>query len=112
MSTARPRSPFPKRQDAALRQQVASECLPGFDMRDRRAYHLWLLSHGVPEFRRGGREARHRRDTVQRLTVGQGQRLNAIRVALASPSVERLRETLLTLARLLHAGAESFDTTE
>jgi DNA-binding transcriptional MocR family regulator len=105
-----------KRQDAALRQQVASECLAGFDMAsDRRAYHLWLK---LPEPWRSetfvAAAAQHGIGVTpsSAFTVGQGHAPNAIRVALASPSVERLRETLLTLARLLHAGAESFDTTE
>jgi hypothetical protein len=35
-----------------------------------------------------------------------------VRLALASPPVERLREALLSLARLLRAGAEAFEVTE
>ena len=45
-------------------------------------------------------------------TVGHGHAPNAVRLALASPPIERLREALLTLGWLLRAGAESFDTTE
>jgi DNA-binding transcriptional MocR family regulator len=105
-----------KRQDAALRQQVAGECLAGLDMTtDPRSYHLWLK---LPEPWRSetfvAAAAQHGIGVTpsSAFTVGQGHAPNAVRVALASPTIERLREALLTLARLLHAGAASFDTTE
>jgi DNA-binding transcriptional MocR family regulator len=105
-----------KRQDAALRQQVAAECLAGFEVEaDRRAFHLWLK---LPEPWRSetfvAAAARHDIAITpsSAFTAGQGHAPNAVRLALASPPVDRLREALQTLARLLRAGAESFDTTE
>jgi DNA-binding transcriptional MocR family regulator len=105
-----------KRQDAAQRQQVAGECLAGLDVTtDPRSYHLWLK---LPEPWRSetfvAAAAQHGIGVTpsSAFTVGQGHAPNAVRVALASPTMERLREALLTLARLLHAGAASFDTTE
>jgi len=105
-----------KHEDAAERQQIAAECLAGLEVHaDRRAYHLWLK---LPEPWRSetfvAAAARHGIGVTpsSAFTVGHGHAPNAVRLALASPSVERLREALLTLARLLRAGAESFDTTE
>jgi DNA-binding transcriptional MocR family regulator len=105
-----------KHQDAARRQQIAAECLAGLEVHtDRRAYHLWLK---LPEPWRSetfvAAAARHGIGVTpsSAFTVGQGHAPNAVRLALASPPLEPLRDALLTLARLLRAGAESFDTTE
>jgi DNA-binding transcriptional MocR family regulator len=105
-----------KHQDAAVRQQIAAECLAGLEVHaDVRAYHLWLK---LPEPWRSetfvAAAARHGIGVTpsSAFTVGHGHAPNAVRLALASPPIDRLREALLTLARLLRAGAESFDTTE
>jgi len=105
-----------KREDAAQRQRIAAECLAGFAVQaDARAYHLWLT---LPEPWRSEAfvAAAARRGIAltpsSAFTVGQGHAPNAVRLALASPPVERLREALLTLARLLRAGAEAADVTE
>ena len=105
-----------KREDAAERQRIAAECLAGFQVQaDARAYHLWLT---LPEPWRSEAfvAAAARRGIAltpsSAFTVGPGHAPNAVRLALASPPIERLREALLTLARLLRAGAEAADVTE
>src|SRR5262245_7546152 len=105
-----------KHQEAALRQQIAAECLAGLEVHaDRRSYHRWLK---LPEPWRSetfvAAAARHGIGVTpsSAFTVGQGHAPNAVRLALASPPIEPLRDALLTLARLLRAGAESYDTTE
>jgi DNA-binding transcriptional MocR family regulator len=105
-----------KRYDAERRQRIAAECLVGFRVQaDIRAYHLWLV---LPEPWRSEAfvAAAARRGIAltpsSTFTGGQGHAPNAVRLALASPSIERLREALLTLARLLRAGAEASDVTE
>src|SRR5215831_2562167 len=105
-----------KREDAQLRQRIAAECLAGFRLQgDRRAYHLWL---GLPEPWRSeafvATAARHgiALTPSSAFAIGPGHAPNAVRLALASPRIERLREALLNLARLLRAGAEAFEVTE
>jgi DNA-binding transcriptional MocR family regulator len=105
-----------KRDDAQRRQRIAAECLAGFRVQaDNRAYHLWLT---LPEPWRSEAfvAAAARRGIAltpsSAFTVGPGHAPNAVRLALASPPIERLREALLTLARLLRAGAEASDVTE
>jgi DNA-binding transcriptional MocR family regulator len=105
-----------KREDAAQRQRIAAECLADFQVQaDSRAYHLWLT---LPEPWRSEAfvAAAARRGIAltpsSAFTVGPGHAPNAVRLALASPPIERLREALLTLARLLRAGADAADVTE
>jgi DNA-binding transcriptional MocR family regulator len=105
-----------KRDDAKRRQRIAAECLAGFRVQaDSRAYHLWLT---LPEPWRSEAfvAAAARRGIAltpsSAFTIGQGHAPNAVRLALASPPTDRLREALLTLARLLRAGAEASDVTE
>jgi len=105
-----------KREDAEQRQRIAAECLAGFRLQgDRRAYHLWL---GLPEPWRSeafvATAARHSIALTpsSAFTIGPGHAPNAVRLALASPRIERLREALLTLARLLRAGTEAYEVTE
>jgi len=105
-----------KRQDAEKRQRLAAECLAGFQVRaDSRAYHLWLT---LPEPWRSEAfvAAAARRGIAltpsSAFAVGPGHAPNAVRLALASPPIERLREALLSLARLLSAGEEASDVTE
>jgi len=105
-----------KREDAQRRQRMARECLAGFCLQgDPRAYHLWL---GLPEpWRSEAFVATAARRGIaltpsSAFTVGQGHAPSAVRLALASPPLARLREALLTLARLLRAGTEAIDVTE
>jgi DNA-binding transcriptional MocR family regulator len=105
-----------KRNDAALRQRIAAGCLAGFDVQaDPRAYHLWLT---LPEPWRSEAfvAAAARRGIAltpsSAFTVGPGHAPNAVRLALASPPPDRLREALDTLARILHAGTDATDFTE
>jgi DNA-binding transcriptional MocR family regulator len=105
-----------KREDAAQRQRVAAECLAGFTVEaDSRSYHLWLP---LPEHWRSQAvvAAAARRGIAltpsSAFAVSAGHAPNAIRLALATPPLERLREALQTLARMLNAREEEFDFTE
>ena len=105
-----------KREDAGERQRVAAECLAGFSVEaDRRSYHLWLP---LPEHWRSQAvvTAAARRGIAltpsSAFAVSPGHAPNAIRLALATPPIGRLREALQTLARMLNAREEEFDFTE
>lgn len=105
-----------KREDARRRQVIAAEALAGFGVQaDPRAYHLWLT---LPERWRAeafAASAARRRIALtpsSAFTTTSGHAPNAVRLALASPPIERLREALLTLAGLLRSGAEAYDETE
>jgi DNA-binding transcriptional MocR family regulator len=105
-----------KREDAKQRQRIAAECLSGFSIHaDHRTYHLWLV---LPEqWRSETFVAAAARDGIaltpsSTFTVCHGHAPNAVRLALASPPIEQLREALLTVAKLLRSGAEAFDITE
>lgn len=105
-----------KREDAAQRQRVAAECLSGFGIRsDPRSYHIWLT---LPEHWRSQAfvAAAGRRGIAltpsSAFAVTPGHAPNAVRLALASPPMDRLREALQTVARMLKAREEDFDFTE
>jgi DNA-binding transcriptional MocR family regulator len=105
-----------KRGDAKQRQRIAAECLAGCSVRaDERAYHLWLT---LPErWRSESFVAAAARRGIgltpsSAFTVGHGHAPNAVRLALASPPLDQLREALQRLAKLLGSGAEDFDVTE
>jgi DNA-binding transcriptional MocR family regulator len=105
-----------KREDAKQRQRIAAECLSGFSIHaDARTYHLWLT---LPEpwrseaFVTAAARSGIALTPSSTFTIGQGHAPNAVRLALASPPIERLREVLLTVAKLLRSGAEAFDMTE
>jgi DNA-binding transcriptional MocR family regulator len=105
-----------KRADARQRQQLAAECLSGFTFQaDERSYHLWLT---LPEHWRSQAfaAAAARRGIAltpsSTFAVSPGHAPNAIRLALAAPPLERLREALETLARILNASEVDFDYTE
>ena len=105
-----------KRGDAMQRQRIAAECLAGCSVRaDERAYHLWLT---LPErWRSESFVAAAARRGIgltpsSAFTVGRGHAPNAVRLALASPPLDQLREALQRLAKLLGSGAEDFDVTE
>jgi DNA-binding transcriptional MocR family regulator len=105
-----------KREDAIERQRIAAKCLSGFSVQaDGRAYHLWLT---LPErWRSESFVAAAARQGIgltpsSAFAIGHGHAPNAVRLALASPPLDQLREALQRVAKLLHAGAEDFDVTE
>jgi DNA-binding transcriptional MocR family regulator len=105
-----------KREDARQRQGIAAACLAGLSVdADRRSYHLWLT---LPEHWRSQTvvAAAGRRGIAltpsSAFAVSPGHAPNAVRLALASPPIARLREALQTLARMLTAREEEFDFTE
>jgi DNA-binding transcriptional MocR family regulator len=99
-----------KRADAARRQDIAEEALRGLRIRrGNGGYHLWLeLPAGWRAESFAG--AALRRGVVvtpaSAFAVGAAHAPPAVRVALASPSPDRLREGLAILAQLAAAGPE------
>lgn len=99
-----------KRQDAQARQAIAHEVLAGFDLRgDPRAYHVWF------ELPDGWRAEAFTAAAARRgialtpgpaYAVGHGHAPAAVRIALASPPPDVLREALGTLARLARSGPD------
>lgn len=105
-----------KREEAKERQHTAATFLAGFTVQaDARAYHLWLT---LPDhWRSEAFVAAAARRSVgltpsSAFAVGHGYAPNAVRLALASPSLEQLREALRRLANLLGSRPEDFDVTE
>lgn len=93
-----------KRDDAATRQHLAREVLDGLSFRgDPRAYHLWLeLSD---QWRAEAFAAAAARQGIavtpaSAFTIGAGHAPNAVRLALASPDLDTLRDALTRLRRL------------
>lgn len=94
-----------KRADASMRQAMARKIFKGCSVRsDPRAYHVWLelpdtwradafaavaLSHGIAVL------------AGEAFAISPGYAPNAVRLALASPSLDVLVEALKTLRRLL-----------
>jgi DNA-binding transcriptional MocR family regulator len=105
-----------KRIDAARRQQIAAACLSGFAIQSSsKSYHLWLT---LPQQWRSQTfvAAAARRDISltpsTTFAVASGHAPNAVRLALAAPPIDQLDAALRTLAGLLRAGEEDFDSTE
>jgi DNA-binding transcriptional MocR family regulator len=105
-----------KRIDARQRQQMAADRLAGFAMQSNdKSYHLWLT---LPPHWRSQTfvAAAARRDIAltpsTTFTVTPGHAPNAIRLALAAPTMEQLDAGLRTLAGMLNAKEEDFDSTE
>ncbi|OWJ65422.1 GntR family transcriptional regulator [Inquilinus limosus] len=93
-----------KREDARTRQAIARAALDGLETRgDPRAYHLWL---DLPEGWRAEAFAAAAARKGIALTpgpayaVGPGHAPAGVRLALASPAPDVLREAVETLARL------------
>ncbi|HZC25810.1 MAG TPA: PLP-dependent aminotransferase family protein [Actinopolymorphaceae bacterium] len=102
-----------KRRDATARQAVASERLAGLDLRaDPHAYHCWWL---LPEpWRADTFVAAAGRLGIAvtpagAFTVSAGHVPNAVRLALASPSLDVLATALEALARLARRAPEDTD---
>jgi DNA-binding transcriptional MocR family regulator len=105
-----------KRLDAQRRQQLAAERLAGFKFQaNSQSYHLWLTL--PPQWRsQTFVAAAARRDIAltpsTTFAVSPGHAPNAIRLALAAPTIEQLDAALRTLAGMLGATEEDFDSTE
>src|SRR3954447_16477155 len=105
-----------KRIDAQRRQHVAAERLAGFEMQaNPKSYHLWLT---LPHHWRSQTfvAAAARRDIAltpsSTFAVSPGHAPNAVRLALAAPPVDQLDAALRTLAGMLNASEEDFESTE
>jgi DNA-binding transcriptional MocR family regulator len=105
-----------KREDARQRQSVAADSLTGLSVRsDTRSYHLWLT---LPERWRSQTfvTAAARRGIAitpsSAFAVSPGLAPNAVRLALAAPPIDRLREALQTLAQMLNVSEQDFDFVE
>jgi DNA-binding transcriptional MocR family regulator len=105
-----------KRIDAQRRQQLAAERLAGFKFQaDSKSYHLWLTL--PPQWRsQTFVAAAARRDIAltpsTTFAVSPGHAPNAVRLALAAPTMEQLDAGLCTLSGMLNAAEEDFDSTE
>ncbi|VVE29799.1 aminotransferase-like domain-containing protein [Pandoraea anhela] len=105
-----------KRLDAQARQRIAADCLAGFDVRTSgKSYHLWLT---LPAHWRSqalvAAASRHDIGLTPSTTfaVTPGHAPNAVRLALAGPSMDLLDAGLRTLAGILNAREDDFDLTE
>jgi DNA-binding transcriptional MocR family regulator len=105
-----------KRLDALRRQQMAAKWLSGYEIQTSgKAYHLWLK---LPPHWRSQTfvAAAARRDIAltpsTTFAATHGHAPNAIRLALAAPSIDQLETALRTLAGMLNATEEDFDSTE
>jgi DNA-binding transcriptional MocR family regulator len=105
-----------KRIDARQRQQMAAERLAGFAIHaNDKSYHLWLT---LPPHWRSQTfvAAAARRDIAltpsTTFAAAPGHAPNAVRLALAAPTMAQLDTGLRTLAGMLNAKEEDFDSTE
>lgn len=105
-----------KRIDARARQRLAADRLSGFDIQtNEKCYHLWLT---LPAQWRSQAfvAAAARRDIAltpsSTFAVSPGHAPNAVRLALASPTMDQLDIGLSTLAAMLNGGEDDFDSTE
>lgn len=105
-----------KRLDARARQKLAAERLSGFEIQtNEKCYHLWLT---LPAHWRSQTfvAAAARRDIAlspsTTFAVTPGHAPNAVRLALASPSMDQLDSGLATLAAMLVMREDDFDSTE
>jgi DNA-binding transcriptional MocR family regulator len=105
-----------KRLDARARQKLAADRLSGFEIQaNEKCYHLWLT---LPAHWRSQTfvAAAARRDIAltpsTTFAVTPGHAPNAVRLALAAPTMDQLDTGLRTMAAMLNAGEEDFDSTE
>lgn len=105
-----------KRIDARARQKLAVDRLNGFDIQTNgKCYHLWLT---LPAHWRSQAlvAAAARRDIgltpSTTFAVSPGHAPNAVRLALAAPTMDQLDFGLRTLAAILNAGEDELDSTE
>ena len=105
-----------KRLDAQARQKIAVACLAGLEIQTNpKSYHLWLT---LPPHWRSQTfvAAAARRDIAltpsTTFAASPGHAPNAVRLALAAPPIDQLEAALRTLAGILGAREEDFDSTE
>jgi DNA-binding transcriptional MocR family regulator len=105
-----------KRLDALRRQQMAAKWLSGYEIQTSgKAYHLWLK---LPQHWRSQTfvAAAAARDIAltpsTTFAAIPGHAPNAVRLALAAPAIDQLETALRTLAGMLNAKEEDFDSTE
>ena len=105
-----------KRLDACARQKLAIDRLAGFDIRTNgKCYHLWLT---LPAHWRSQTfvAAAARRDIAltpsTTFAATPGHAPNAVRLALAAPTMDQLDTGLRTLAAMLNTREDDFDSTE
>jgi DNA-binding transcriptional MocR family regulator len=105
-----------KRLDARARQKLAVDRLSDFEIQTNgKCYHLWLT---LPAHWRSQTfvTAAARRDIAltpsTTFAVTPGHAPNAVRLALAAPTMDQLDTGLRTLAAMLNAREEDFDATE
>ena len=105
-----------KRLDARARQKLAVDRLSSFEIQtNAKCYHLWLT---LPAHWRSQTfvAAAARRDIgltpSTTFAVSPGHAPNAVRLALAAPTMDQLDTGLRTLAAMLNAREEDFDSTE
>ena len=105
-----------KRLDARARQKLVADRLSGFEIQaNEKAYHLWLT---LPAHWRSQTfvAAAARRDIAltpsTTFAATPGHAPNAVRLALAGPTMDQLDSGLRTLAAMLNAKEDDFDSTE
>jgi hypothetical protein len=105
-----------KRLDARARQKLATDRLSGFEVKtNEKCYHLWLT---LPAHWRSQAfvAAAARRDIAltpsTTFAVTPGHAPNAVRLALAAPTMDQLESGLRTLAGMLNAKEDDFASTE
>lgn len=105
-----------KRLDARARQKLAVDRLSGFELQtNEKSYHLWLT---LPPHWRSQTfvAAAARRDIAltpsTTFAATPGHAPNAVRLALAAPTMDQLDSGLRTLAAMLRAGEDDFNSTE
>jgi DNA-binding transcriptional MocR family regulator len=105
-----------KRIDASARQKLAAARLSGFEVQaNDKCYHLWL---NLPTHWRSQAfvAAAARRDIAltpsTTFAVTPGHAPNAVRLALAAPTMDQLDIGLCTLAAMLNASGDNVDSTE
>ncbi|WP_457301001.1 aminotransferase-like domain-containing protein [Phyllobacterium sp. P5_D12] len=105
-----------KRLDARARQKLAIERLAGFEIQTNgKCYHLWLTL--PPHWRsQAFVAAAAKRDIAltssTTFAVTPGHAPNAVRLALAAPTMDQLDIGLSTLVTMLNAREDDFDSTE
>jgi DNA-binding transcriptional MocR family regulator len=105
-----------KRLDGVARQKVALDCLSSFDIQTNgKCFHLWLT---LPAHWRSQAlvAAAARRDIAltpsTTFAASSGHAPNAVRIALAAPTLDQLDAGLRTLSAILHGREDDSDSTE
>ena len=98
------------------RQRLATDRLAGFEIQtNENAYHLWLTLPPHPRSRTFVAAAARRDIALTPSTIfaaTPGHAPNAVRLALAAPSIDRLDSGLSTLAAMLNARKDDLYSTE